>query len=259
MLKRLALPVLLTFGLCSQLAQAAISSAEAVNLAGMQRMLSQRVAKDYMMIGLDVRPDEARQQMDQAVAKIETNYQALNEYAPSGQIHDELQKAMVIWQEYRTLVLSKPSKTQAVEVLDMSDKLLAQGENITKLVEQNAGTSSAWLINRSGRQRMLSQRIAKLYLARAWNLPVVGIEQQFTTATGEFAKALAELQAAPENTPEIKAALDKAEAQWKFASAGFSLSSGGEFVPTVIAISTETLLTQMQALTVAYTNLLDKK
>lgn len=225
----------------------------------MQRLLSQRIAKDYLMIGLDVRSDEAVQQLDQAVARFEANQMALMEYASSGAIHDELEKSNALWREYRVLALSKPTKPQAVDVMDLSDKLLNQAETITKQIEQSAGSSSAWLVNRSGRQRMLTQRIAKLYLARAWSLPMVGIEQQFSAATTEFTKGLSELQAAPENTAEIKAALDKADSQWKFASAGFNLSSSGEFVPTVITLSTETLLTQMQALTAAYTSLLESK
>ncbi len=259
MLKRLALPVLLTLGLLSPMAQAAINTAEAVNLSGMQRMLSQRIAKAYLMIGLDVRADEAHKQLDESVARFESNYLALEEYAASHPARNDLAQAGNTWQEYRTAVLSSPSPQDAVRVLQLSDKLLEQSETVVKTIEAGASNQSAWLINRSGRQRMLSQRIAKLYMARAWNLPVVGIEQQFDTAVGEFNKALNELNNAPENTPEIKAALAKANSQWKFSSAGFSLSKDGEFVPTVIAISTETLLGQMQGLTVAYTQLLSSK
>jgi hypothetical protein len=253
MLKRLALPLLLVLGLSSPFAQAAIGHAEAVNLSGMQRMLSQRIAKSYLMIGTEVRTDEANTQLDQSMATFEKNHLALVEYAPSTAIRSELDKAGALWQRYRALALSRPDKPRAVELLELSDALLAQCEQVVQLIERHTGSSSAWLVNRSGRQRMLSQRIAKLYLARSWHLPVDGLDAQFEQAVNEFGQALGELQNARQNTREINDALSKADAQWQYSRVGFKLSAEGRYVPTVIAITTETLLGQMQELTAAYT------
>ncbi|MNZ48306.1 hypothetical protein D3C78_660460 [compost metagenome] len=253
MIKRLALPLLLVLGLCSPVTQAAIGNAEAVNLSGMQRMLSQRIAKSYLMIGTEVRADEANVQLDQSMATFEKNHLALVEYAPNDTIRSELGKAGGLWQRYRELALSSPDKQRAVELLGLSDELLAQCEKVVQLIERHTGNSNAWLVNRSGRQRMLSQRIAKLYLARSWHLPVNSLDEQFKQAVNEFGQALGELQNAKQNTREISAALSKADAQWQYSRVGFELSAEGRYVPTVIAITTESLLTQMQELTVAYT------
>ncbi len=65
-------------------------------------------------------------------------------------------------------------------------------------------------------------------------------------------QALGKLQSAEQNTPAIKLALQKAEAQWSFSRAGFRLSGDSRFVPTLITTTTETLLRQMQDLTSAY-------
>lgn len=232
---------------------AAISDAEATNLSGMQRMLSQRIAKSYLMIGTDVRSDVANEQLDQSMASFEQNHLALIEYAPTGDIRRELDKAGSLWQSYRELALKRPEKTGAVQLLALSDELLAQCEKVVQMIERHTGSNSAWLVNRSGRQRMLSQRIAKLYLARSWHLPIDNLDQQFNQAVTEFGAALSELQSAKQNTSEISAALNKADAQWQFSRVGFHLSEDGRYVPTVITITTETLLGQMQALTAAYT------
>lgn len=231
---------------------AAISDAEAMNLSGMQRMLSQRMAKTYLMIGTGVRADVANTQFDQSLAKFESNYQALNDYAPNTEIRQALGTADSIWQEYRQLLLNSPSRESAPHVLVLSDKLLAQCEKVVQLIQQHTGSNSAVLVNRSGRQRMLSQRIAKLYLARSWRLPGAELEQQFQQAVEEFERALSELQNAPQNTPQITAALRKVEAQWSFSRAGFRLSNDSRYVPTVITTTTETLLRQMNELTSAY-------
>jgi nitrate/nitrite-specific signal transduction histidine kinase len=231
---------------------ATLNDAEAMNLSGMQRMLSQRMAKTYLMIGSGVRSDVANEQFDQSLAKFESNYQALNEYAPTPEIRQALASADSIWQAYRQQLLNSPSRENAPQVLALSDQLLAQSEKVVQLIQQQSGKSSAQLVNRSGRQRMLSQRIAKLYLARSWRLPGADLEQQFQQAVDEFDAALSELQNAPQNTPEINAALHKVEAQWTFSRAGFRLSKDSRYVPTVITTTTETLLRQMHELTSAY-------
>ena len=252
MMSRVVLLLGLTWTLLCPPAWAAIDDAEAMNLSGMQRMLSQRIAKSYLMIGAEVRSEQALQQLDQSVARFENNYQALAEYAPSAEIGAALEQVGESWQHYRELALSRPTREQAVLLLALSDQLLAQSEALVQLIEAHTGSAGARLVNRSGRQRMLSQRIAKLYLALSWRVPVEGLEQQLQQATGEFEAAQQELLGAEQNTPQIAAALQKVEAQWRFARAGFQLSADARYVPTVITTTTETLLWQMNELTSAY-------
>jgi hypothetical protein len=251
-MRRLIAPLILLCSLLSPTAWATINAAEAMNLSGMQRMLSQRIAKSYLMLGAEIRPDLAEQQLDQSIAKFESNYLALSEYAPTTEIRKALQVAGTTWQRYRELALSRPDKQQALLVLELSDQLLAQSEQVVQLLERHSGGRSAVLVNRSGRQRMLSQRIAKLYLAISWRLPVEGLQQSFEQTVGEFEVALQELQQASQNTAQISKGLSQAEAQWRFTRAGFNLASDSRYVPTVITTTTETLLWQMNELTNQY-------
>lgn len=259
MMSRVVVLLGLTWTLLCPPAWAAIDDAEAMNLSGMQRMLSQRIAKSYLMIGAEVRSEQALQQLDQSVARFENNYQALAEYAPSAEIGAALEQVGESWQHYRELALSRPTREQAVLLMALSDQLLAQSEALVQLIEAHTGSAGARLVNRSGRQRMLSQRIAKLYLALSWRLPVEGLEQQLQQATGEFEAAQQELLGAEQNTPQIAAALQKVEAQWRFARAGFQLSADARYVPTVITTTTETLLWQMNELTSAYAAVMQEK
>ncbi len=92
---RYLLSLSLTLGLLgfTSAGLAAISDAEAVNRAGMQRMLSQRIAKNYLMLGTETRAEVAIVQFDQSIADLESNSQLLEDYAPTATIGTALTRA----------------------------------------------------------------------------------------------------------------------------------------------------------------------
>ena len=124
---KILLPTSLLLGLLagSLSCQAAISDAEAVNRAGMQRMLSQRIAKNYLMIGTDTRVDLAASQLDSSIASLEENAQLLGDYAPSDGIRKALEEATQTWHQYRQLALSRPDREQSAELLRLAERFLA--------------------------------------------------------------------------------------------------------------------------------------
>jgi len=250
-------PTALLLGLLTASApcQAGISDAEAVNRAGLQRMLGQRIAKTYLMIGTETRVDLAASQLDDSIASAEENAQLLDEYATGMDIRQSLNEATRTWHEYRKLALSRPDRKQAGELLQLADRFLLHSEALVQDIERQSGNQATRLVNRSGRQRMLSQRIAMLYLAMSWKLPAPRLRDDFETAVNEFESGLAELNKAPQNTDEIKRQLGKIEAQWRFARAGFTLADDSRFVPTVIVTTSDSLLRKLEQLTLDYERL----
>ena len=59
-------------------------------------------------------------------------------------------------------------------------------------------------INKAGRQRMLSQRMAKFYQGIAWGVGDANSSAELEKARKDFTAAHQELAAAPANTPAIK-------------------------------------------------------
>lgn len=231
---------------------AVLTAAEAVNVSGKQRMLSQRIAKAYLMVGSGVDTLDAQEQLDAAVALFEKNHQALLEYAPTQAINEGLAAVEQSWFPYREVVVMPADKRNALRVIQLSDKVLAASENVVNQIQVQSGKDAGRLVNMSGRQRMLSQRIAKLYVAMAWRVEDSTAEAEFNKAIVQFETGLGTLRAAKENTPAISAALGRVQSQWSFSKAGFQQYKQGRFVPTVISTTTETMLKQMNDITTQY-------
>lgn len=244
--------VTLLLALALSLPTWALSNAEAINMSGLQRMLSQRIAKSYLMLGQRVSVQEATKQRETSIALFESNLKELKAYAPTPEMNEGLKKVETVWMGYKKRVLQTPSREEALTVIRQSDEVLKLSESVVKMVQEYSKVSSARLVNISGRQRMLSQRIAKLYLTKSWGLTYEGLDQDLTAAINDYENALAELTASPLNTDEIKQGLGKVQGIWKFSKSGFALSNENLYVPTAIANTTENLLKHMQAITKQY-------
>ena len=243
-----------TLFLMTELAYAApiTSLDDAINKAGRQRMLTQRITKSYFLIGQDVAVDSALSQLDGAVALFEEQLLELEEFSPNGDIAQALATVRASWQTFRTDALSTPEKDQALLFLSTANDLLARCEIVVGLLEAEAKTQKGKIINISGRQRMLSQRIAMLYAAHAWGVGNDNTAAALQTAVAEFDTALAMLQGSGINTPDIQKALKKVNAQWRFSRSGFALMDSDQYVPHVIHVTTESILKKMDRITGMY-------
>lgn len=232
-----------------------VSTADSINKAGAQRMLSQRIVKNYIMIGNNIKATQAHEELDQAIALFEQQHLELLDFVEDPSVIKALDNVSETWGAFRIKAISNPTKETAKELISLSDTLFIKSNKVVSVLENKANTKSATLVNTSGKQRMLSQKIAKLYMAMAWQIDKENLTIDFDNALKEYEKGLAQLNAAQENTPAINKKLNKVNAQWKFSKAGFSQYKEDRFVPTLISVTTESILKKMDELTADYQQL----
>ena len=208
---------------CSVLALAGTACAEtltinaAINKAGRQRMLSQRMAKAYCQAGLGVEVERSKKILEQSVALFDKQLMELKAFAPTPEIKDTYARLEQTWIPYRQLLSGgDPNPDSAKTIARMSEDVLKLAQQATLLLEKHSGTATGKLINVAGRQRMLSQRIAKISMFRAWGITSPRMAQDLDMATREFAAAQELLTSAPQNTEAIRRELLLAGSQWLF-------------------------------------------
>ncbi|HCM06665.1 MAG TPA: hypothetical protein DIC30_11725 [Oceanospirillales bacterium] len=229
-----------------------VSVAEAINKAGAQSMLSQRIVKDYIMIGSHIKSDKAHKELDQAVALFEQQHLELLDFLEDPAQMRALNQISKTWESLRLKAISKPSKEMAKELIPLSDKLYIQSNKLLSLLEKKGNVHANHTVSISSKQRMLSQRIAKLYMAMAWTVDLKNLSSSFEDTLKEYESGLAELNKAEENTPAIQKKLKKINAQWTFSKAGLSQYEQDRFVPTLISVTTESILKKMDEVTADY-------
>lgn len=229
----------------------------AINKAGRQRMLSQRMAKAYFQMGLQIDPERSRKVLDSSVATFDRQLVELKNFAPTPEIKSTYLKLETSWLAYKDVLLgSVPSPENGRKVLAISEEVLATAQQGTVLLEKRSGTATGRLVNLSGRQRMLSQRMAKFYQAGAWRVADERSTASLGAARQEFTDALLELSSAPANTPQINDSLALVKQQWLFFENALNQKTGADKRPLLaVATTSERILEEMEGVVGLYEKL----
>ena len=233
---------------------AELSANAAINKAGRQRMLTQRIIKSYAQAHLDVMPEASRAQLAGAVRLFDAQLTELKAWSKDAAVSAALGDLEHQWTPFRALALKAPDRDGLGRLVDADENLLAAAHRVVMLLEKRSGMAVGRLVNMSGRQRMLSQQLAKDYMLRLAGLETAAITNEISYAQYSFESALDELKGAEENSPAINRELQAVALQWEWFRTVLTYG-GAQSYALIVANASESIVNSMDLVTAMYEGL----
>ncbi len=158
-----------------------VSQNQLVNIAGKQRMLSQKIAKVYLLNAYGASMSSLKSELSISKILFERNLETLTNNANilfSKDVKKAVIKERNKWIAFKAVIEQPLSESQAQRVLVMSDELLKICHDLVLKIKSESTSNSDLktnidllnIIDKSGKQRMLSQRLCLYFTAKKIDL-----------------------------------------------------------------------------------------
>ena len=187
-----------------------------LNLAIRQPMLAERITKSFAAAGQKVLETRTRRQLDDAKREFAVAMKDLQAFAPTAEIKENYELLEQLYTEFRDITGKTINLENATHLAEQNEELVWIATKGAQLMQAHAKSNRSDLIATAGDLRVLTQRIAKLYLFRSWGIRSDLIANDLKKADADYQADMKKLMAAPQNTPQIKSELQLAETQYLF-------------------------------------------
>jgi hypothetical protein len=186
-----------------------------INMAGRQRMLSQRMAKSWLLLGQGIQPGRSRAILTESANLFQEQMAALGLLRLGDDTRRAHGRVEEVWAQFRAVLARTPDPAAARELFELNERLLAATQEMTQAYTRATNSPHSYWVDLAGRQRMLSQRMAKFFLFRRWGIQMGKCRSGLAAAGRDFADALVRLSAAAHGVPEIEKQLEIVTRHWE--------------------------------------------
>ncbi len=225
-----------------------------IDIAGQQRMLSQRIAKDYLYRGKGIATDKANAQLKQSIREFRANQKKLSQMINDPEIKNLLSFVNMSLDELEGILKKPFNLDNAQLVLDLSESMLEGSQYIVDSIKNSLNIKESKIVAKSGRQRMLAQRIAKYYIAYQVGIKDKNTVDQMKKAVEDFSSTHKMLMQNKDNTATINQKLSRVDKLWKVVYKFYlNITKGG--LPFIVFTSTDDITKMMNEITKLYVEL----
>jgi hypothetical protein len=174
----------------------------------------QRLAIDWVLIGHGVAPVEMQLRLRQGIAEFERSIAVLQAGSLAPELGEALENVGGVWAAFRA-ALSAPERAPvgAARVLQLSEDFITAADFLNAVAGGFAASGSLYMVNIAGRNRMLSQRVAKFFLFEGFEA-CPDPQAQIAASCRAFEHNLQLLRENAGELPELVAQLDATAGLW---------------------------------------------
>jgi hypothetical protein len=203
--------------LAASLARAASAAPDAGALAAIRLpTLAERVAKLHAQVGQGILAQRSRRALAETLRDFDAALRAAAAAAPNAEARDNYTLLGLLWQDYREFAQRPATRENARKLRERTEEVEWVAAKGARAFHEHSRAGANASAVRAEQAALLSQRIAKLYLWRQWDLRDERAARELRESEENLGRALDALRAATDNTPQIAAELESAQGQLRF-------------------------------------------
>jgi len=225
-----------------------------IDIAGKQRMLSQRIAKDYLYLHKNIATNKTEKELQISIKNFFQSHKILVNSIKNEEIKNLLNFVELSSNDFNQTIHKSFTLDNAQLILDLSESMLEGSQYIVDSIKSTTKEQESKIIDIAGKQRMLAQRIAKYYIAYQTGIKDENTVRSMKQAVIEFNNNLTILLTNKENTPAIQEKIDGVNKLWKIVHKFYNnIEKGG--LPLIVFNTTDNITKKMNEITQLYLEL----
>ncbi|WP_446008334.1 hypothetical protein [Candidatus Electrothrix sp.] len=227
----LVLTAITTLFFCTEVS--ANASAKDVHEMADICMQANRILKDYALVGMGVSYHDPAKDLKENLELIENEIKDLEGHKQNEKIAAEIEEIKKSWHAIKPEFEKTPDKSKMSDLRKMVEKFTVRCEEVAEDIAQDTGIEGEHDVVLVAELGMESQRLAALYLMKAWGIADSDYETELQQIVDQTEKIYKELFEADEKlvSQEIKERLKKVEKEF-IAFSVMAKSDSGRFMPS---------------------------
>jgi hypothetical protein len=228
-----------------------VDRSKLIDIAGKQRMLSQRIAKDYIYVGKKVATSKADKQLKASLSEFLKIHNELTTLINDPEIQNLLDFVSLSSNELKETANKDFSLDNAHLILDLTESMLEGNQYIVDSLKSTYKIKESDILEKAAKQRMLSQRIAKYYIAYQSGIKDENTVNSMKETVKQFSENLNILMANKHNNKKINMKLKEIDKLWKIVHKFYNnIEKGG--LPLIVFNTTDNITKKMDDVTKLY-------
>jgi len=196
-------------------------------------MYSQRVLKDYALVGMGVTYHNPQKDIEENIKTVDKYFKDIESHKLDDKLKAEVVEVEKTWNEIKPEFEKAPDKAKMSELRKKVEAYTVRCEQVAEDLAKDTGIKGEHDVVMVAELGLESQRLAALYLMKAWGVADAEYEKEVSQVVDETERIYQELLAADEKlvSKEIKTKLQTTENNF-IAFSVMAKSKSGRFMPS---------------------------